>query len=148
MGMRTRFRPALPVMALLVSALVAFPAPALAGGHRVIRVTTTIQAAVDAAMPGDTVVVPPGTYRESVLIDKSDLTVRGSRGAIIDAQGFTNGIRVGSGEETPGPAASRWRTPATWWSAPTMRAASPHSSPAPDEVQLIRIRRPNGWANR
>src|SRR6266542_2474934 len=88
MGMRTRFRPALPVMALLASAMVALPAPALAGGDRVIRVTTTIQAAVDAAMPGDTVLVPPGTYRESVLIDKSDLTLRGSRGAEIDAHGF------------------------------------------------------------
>src|SRR6266511_2497890 len=94
MGMRTRFRPALPVMALLASAMVALPAPALAGGDRVIRVTTTIQAAVDAAMPGDTVLVPPGTYRESVLIDKSDLTLRGSRGAEIDAHGFTNGITV------------------------------------------------------
>jgi parallel beta-helix repeat protein len=104
MGMRTRFRPALPAIGLLVAAMVALPAPALAHGQRVIRVTTTIQAAVDAAGPGDTVVVPPGTYRESVLIDKSDLTVRGSRGAIIDADGFTNGIRVGSGEETPGPA--------------------------------------------
>src|SRR6266498_1755338 len=101
--MRTRFRPALPVMALLASAMVALPAPALAGGDRVIRVTTTIQAAVDAAMPGDTVLVPPGTYRESVLIDKSDLTLRGSRGAEIDAHGFTNGITVGTGEETPGP---------------------------------------------
>jgi parallel beta-helix repeat protein len=54
-------------------------------------------------MPGDTVLVPPGTYRESVLIDKSDLTLRGSRGAEIDAHGFTNGITVGTGEETPGP---------------------------------------------
>jgi polygalacturonase len=55
-------------------------------------------------MPGDTVVVPPGTYRESVLIDKSNLALRGSRGAIIDADGFTNGIRVGTGDEMPGPA--------------------------------------------
>jgi parallel beta-helix repeat protein len=91
-------------MAPLLAAIVALPAPALAHGQRVIRVTTTIQAAVDAAMPGDTVVVPPGTYRESVLIDKSDLTLRGSSGAVIDAHGFSNGIRVGSGEETPGPA--------------------------------------------
>jgi parallel beta-helix repeat protein len=103
MGMRTRFQPALPVMALLVSAMVALPAPALAHGPGVIRVATTIQAAVDAAGPGDTVLVPPGTYRESVLIDKSDLTLRGSRGAIVDAHGFINGIRVGIGEEAPGP---------------------------------------------
>jgi parallel beta-helix repeat protein len=91
-------------MGLLVAGMVVLPAPALAHSHRVIRVTTTIQAAVDAARPGDTVMVPAGAYRESVLIDKSDLTLRGSRGAVIDAQGFTNGIRVGSGEEAPGPA--------------------------------------------
>jgi parallel beta-helix repeat protein len=90
-------------MGLLVAAMVALPAAALAHGQRVIRVVTTIQAAVDAAGPGDTVVVPPGTYRESVLIDKNGLTLRGSRGAVIDASGFANGIRVGTGEETPGP---------------------------------------------
>jgi parallel beta-helix repeat protein len=104
MRMRTWLRRGLPLMALLAAAVVALPDPALAGGHRVIRVTTTIQAAVDAAMPGDTVVVPPGTYRESVLVDKSNLTLRGSRGAVIDAHGFSNGIRVGSGAEAPGPA--------------------------------------------
>jgi len=103
MGIPARFRLARPAMALLVTAMVALPAPALAHGHRAIRVTTTIQAAVDAAGPGDTVEVPPGIYRESVLIDKSDITLRGSRGAVIDAHGATNGIRVGSGQETPGP---------------------------------------------
>jgi parallel beta-helix repeat protein len=102
MGMRARSWRALPAMGLLL-AMAALPAPALARDQRVIRVTTTIQAAVDAAAPGDTVVVPPGTYRESVLVDKSDLTLRGSRGAVIDASGFSNGIRVGTGEETPGP---------------------------------------------
>jgi parallel beta-helix repeat protein len=102
-GIQARFRRALPTIGLLVAAMVALPAPALAHGQRVIRVVTTIQAAVDAAGPGDTVLVPPGTYRESVLIDKSDLTLRGSRGAEIDAHGFTNGISVGTGQETPGP---------------------------------------------
>ena len=104
MRRRTWLRRRLPLMVLLASAAVVVPDPALAAGHRVIRVTTTIQAAVDAAMPGDTVVVPPGTYRESVLVDKSNLTLRGSRGAVIDADGFANGIRVGSGAEAPGPA--------------------------------------------
>ncbi len=103
MVMQARLRRALPALGLLVAATVALPAPALAGGPGVVSVTTTIQAAVDAARPGDTVLVPPGTYHESVLIDKSDLTLRGSLGAVIDAHGFANGIRVGSGEETPGP---------------------------------------------
>jgi len=109
MGMQARLWRALPALGPLVAlvalgaGVVALPAPALAGGNGVVRVTTTIQAAVDAAGPGDTVLVPPGTYHESVLVDKSDLTLRGSRGAVIDAHGFANGIRVGTGEETPGP---------------------------------------------
>ncbi|MEX0171077.1 right-handed parallel beta-helix repeat-containing protein [Streptomyces sp. LMG1-1-1.1] len=38
----------------------------------------SIQKAVDAAKPGDTVIVSPGTYRESVRITTSGLTLRGS----------------------------------------------------------------------
>ena len=74
---------------------VASPAAALAGDT--IVVTTTIQAAVDAAQPGDTILVPPGTYRESVLVNKSHLTITGSPAAVIDAEGFPTGIRVGTG---------------------------------------------------
>lgn len=45
---------------------------------------STIQAAVDAASSGDTVLVDGGTYREQVLIDK-DLTLKGENGATIEA---------------------------------------------------------------
>ena len=83
------------MVALLGLAGVASPAAALAG--RTIVVTTSIQAAVDAAQPGDTILVPPGTYHESVLVTKSHLTIAGSRAAILDAAGFRVGIRVGSG---------------------------------------------------
>ena len=38
----------------------------------------TIQSAVDAAKSGDLIVVMPGTYQESVVIDKSGLTIRGA----------------------------------------------------------------------
>jgi parallel beta-helix repeat protein len=88
------------VLAVLGLAGVASPAAALAGDT--IVVTTTIQAAVDAAQAGDTILVPPGTYRESVLVDKSDLTIVGSRAAIIDAAGFRTGIRVGTGRISRG----------------------------------------------
>ncbi|WP_105975311.1 right-handed parallel beta-helix repeat-containing protein [Streptomyces geranii] len=45
--------------------------------HRV-QPGESIQKAVDAARPGDTVVLSPGTYRESVRITVSNLTLRGS----------------------------------------------------------------------
>ena len=38
----------------------------------------SIQAAVDAAKSGDVIVVHPGTYRESVQIQKSNITLRGA----------------------------------------------------------------------
>ncbi|MEU7038876.1 right-handed parallel beta-helix repeat-containing protein [Streptomyces sp. NPDC046237] len=45
--------------------------------HRV-KAGESIQQAVDAAKPGDTVVLAPGTYRESVRITTSNVTLRGS----------------------------------------------------------------------
>ncbi|WLQ44977.1 right-handed parallel beta-helix repeat-containing protein [Streptomyces laculatispora] len=47
------------------------------GGH-VVYPGQSIQAAVDSAKPGDTIVIRPGTYRESVLISTPGLTLRGS----------------------------------------------------------------------
>ena len=41
----------------------------------VIVVSTTIQAAVDTANPGDTVRVPPGIYHENVLVTKDNITI-------------------------------------------------------------------------
>jgi pectin methylesterase-like acyl-CoA thioesterase len=36
----------------------------------VVVVSTTMQAAVNKAKPGDTILVPPGTYRETVRVLK------------------------------------------------------------------------------
>jgi parallel beta-helix repeat protein len=90
-------------IAIGLFALVAAALPATARPRDAIVVRTTIQAAVNAAGPGDTILVPPGTYRESVLVDTSDITIRGSHGAVIDAGGFANGIRVGTGRISRGP---------------------------------------------
>ncbi|MFI8521888.1 nitrous oxide reductase family maturation protein NosD [Streptomyces sp. NPDC085481] len=52
-----------------------------AGHHRTVhrvKPGASIQQAVDAAKPGDTIVLSPGTYRESVRITTADLTLRGS----------------------------------------------------------------------
>jgi pectin methylesterase-like acyl-CoA thioesterase len=83
-------------VAITVAAFSTISAQRLALAGDVIVVTSTIQAAVDAAQPGDTIVVPPGTYHESVLVNKNDITITGSRAAVIDAAGFRTGIRVGT----------------------------------------------------
>ena len=43
----------------------------------------TIQGAVSAAQPGDTILVRPGVYRESVTVRTSDITLWGLPGAVI-----------------------------------------------------------------
>jgi hypothetical protein len=49
------------VFALAMLGLAGFASTAAAPAGDTIMVTTTIQAAVDAAQPGDTILVPPGT---------------------------------------------------------------------------------------
>ena len=72
-------------------------ARAVQAQSNVIVVNTTIQAAVDAANPGDTVRVPPAVYHENVLVTKDDITIEGSAGAILDGTGLTgSGITVRS----------------------------------------------------
>jgi nitrous oxidase accessory protein NosD len=52
--------------------------PSAAGGTRTVHPGQSIQAAVNAAQPGDIIRIAPGTYRESVLITKPGLTLMGT----------------------------------------------------------------------
>jgi hypothetical protein len=64
------------VAGLVIAALtIASPVFATADTH-VVHPGESIQAAVDAASPGDTILVTPGTYRESVRIGTDGLTLR------------------------------------------------------------------------
>lgn len=55
----------------------------------------TIQAAVDQADPGGTILIAPGTYREDVDIkDPLSLVGAGAAQTVIDADGLANGIYV------------------------------------------------------
>src|SRR5947209_10585174 len=81
----------------LTAALAVCAASAIAPGKAdIVPVSSTIQAAVDAAQPGDIIIVPPGTYRESVRVLKNNIAIVGPESAIIDASGFDNGIHVGA----------------------------------------------------
>lgn len=64
--------------ATLVSGLVVAAPTAASETSHLVRPGESIQAAVDAASPGETVRLLPGTYRESVLITTSGVTLRGS----------------------------------------------------------------------
>lgn len=46
-------------------------------------VFATIQAAIDAADPGSTILVPAGSYAENVTLNKNDVTLRAEPGATI-----------------------------------------------------------------
>ncbi len=56
----------------------------------------SIQSAVEAANPGDTVVVNDGIYNENVLIKKNDITLIGKNRekTIIDGGKASSGIRI------------------------------------------------------
>lgn len=72
----TVLAPAVVALALMSCFVLAAP-PAVAGTTiRVPEQYSTIQAAVDAASSGDVIDIAPGTYRETITIDRS-ITLRG-----------------------------------------------------------------------
>ncbi len=99
---RPWLRGILPAIAMALAVCATPFAPAAQAAGKRIVVTGTIQAAVNAARPGDTVFVPPGTYVGTVLVNTSDLTIEGAPGAIVDAARATNAISVGTGRITQG----------------------------------------------
>src|SRR2546426_9230547 len=62
-------------VALAATIAVAIPAQAKTID---VRQGQSIQAAIDSASPGDTMVVHPGTYHENGNVNKNDITLRGS----------------------------------------------------------------------
>jgi len=85
--MPSRARVALVVLAAVAMVLWVPPRPGRAAS--VINVPAdypTIQAAIDAAVDGDTVTVAPGTYNESLLISES-ITVQGSGADVTTIDG-------------------------------------------------------------
>ncbi|MFB6894656.1 nitrous oxide reductase family maturation protein NosD [Kitasatospora sp. NPDC056327] len=100
---------AFPVVAALVLAAAgcssAGPAPEDAGhpAGTVVRVPedfATVQKAVDVAREGDTVLVGPGTYRESVRVARRDVVLRGTdRSAVV----FDGGLKLANGITVTGP---------------------------------------------
>ncbi len=73
---------------------------ASSGADGVLRVPddfASIQEAVDAAVPGDLVLVSPGTYNEAVNVVTDEITIRGidRAGVVLDGEfELDNGIRV------------------------------------------------------
>jgi hypothetical protein len=66
------------------------PTSAIANTH-LVRPGDSIQAAVDAASPGDTIMVRAGTYRESVRIQTDGLTLRAQGSVTLKPRDYGDG---------------------------------------------------------
>lgn len=64
--------------------------------------SSTITAAVNAASPGDTILVAPGIYAEDVVIKQAVSLIGSNRATIIDASGLANGIFIDGMASAPG----------------------------------------------
>src|SRR6266498_4788542 len=95
--MKRKFSLTFASLLIIISSSFAIIRPVKAQANIVV-VTTTIQAAVNAAQPGDVVRVPPGIYRKNVLVEKDNITIKGQSGAVLDGTGLpgNSGITVRS----------------------------------------------------
>ncbi|HEX5692607.1 MAG TPA: hypothetical protein VFX76_21480, partial [Roseiflexaceae bacterium] len=82
-------------------------APTSAAAAKTIEVAvgSSIQAALDQAGPGDTVVVPPGVYHETVTVKAYGVTLKGQSGGdarpVLDGENkFENGVLAIGGKFT------------------------------------------------
>ncbi len=83
-------------VAVVLSLLLSLLALAPAADAGVIVVSSTIQAAVNSAKPGDKVRIPAGIYNEAVFVKKDNITIEAAAGAIMDGGGLgtVSGIHV------------------------------------------------------
>lgn len=85
-------------MAVVSATAVACAEPSVSAATPAVRTVhpgQSIQAAVDAARTGDTIVIEPGTYHESVLIKKQGLTLRGTAARTVIKPG-ASGTKAGN----------------------------------------------------
>ena len=77
-------------------------APVAAAARHVPGAYGTIQAAIDAASPGDTIVVAAGTYNEAVAVNKANLIIQGTGPAatFVTTIGATPGFTVTANDVT------------------------------------------------
>jgi nitrous oxidase accessory protein NosD len=97
-------------LALVLAFSMVATTPAAAATRSVPSVYATIQAAIDAANPGDIIEVAAGTYHEQITINKS-VTVNGADGAVLEGTptlltpplspgAWTTGVKIKSGDVT------------------------------------------------
>src|ERR1700737_809351 len=89
------------VLCMIFTCLVTIGSAAAATVIHVPADQPTIQAGINAAVNGDTVLVSPGTYKENINFDGKAITVTSSGGAkvtIVDGGGVTSVVRFSSNE--------------------------------------------------